>query len=187
MNRRHIPNILSIGRLLAVPPLVILLLAGHYVWALAVAVVAGVSDLLDGWLARRFNWQSRFGKIADPAADKIMMVACYLALGWLSELPWWLITVVIVRDLVIVFGSWVYHVKVEPLEAQPTQLSRFNTFCQIFLMWFVLVRLAGIPLPPEAQIGLEWLVAFMGVTTLVQYIWLWGCKAIVVSRSRNAS
>ncbi len=187
MNWSLIPNILTVGRMLAVPPLVILLVHEQYGWALAVAVAAGVSDLLDGFLARRFGWQSRFGSLADPAADKIMMVACYVTLAWLSHLPWWLIVLVILRDLVIVIGGWIYHVKFERLEAQPTQLSRFNTLCQVFLMWFVLVRLAGIPLSPEAQIGLEWLVGFMAVVTLVQYTWLWSMKAVVITRKRRAA
>ena len=185
MNWRHLPNILTVGRLLAVPPLVVLLLTGQYMWALVVAVFAGLSDLFDGWLARRFNWQSRFGSLADPAADKIMMVACYVTLAWLGHLPWWLFGLVIVRDLVIVSGGLVYHLKFERLEAQPTQLSRFNTFCQVFLMWFVLVRLAGGPLSPEAQIGLEWLVGFMAVVTLIQYVWLWSHKAAAVARQRR--
>ncbi|AKS42826.1 CDP-alcohol phosphatidyltransferase family protein [Wenzhouxiangella marina] len=186
MNLAWIPNVLTVGRMLAVPPLVALLVAGRYDWALAVAVAAGLSDLLDGWLARRFGWQSRFGGLADPAADKILMVASYMTLAWLGYLPWWLFGLVILRDLVIVIGGWVYHVVFERLQAEPTQLSRFNTFCQVFLMWFVLVRLAGFPLPPEAQIGLEWLVAFMAVVTLVQYTWLWSMRAVRITRERRA-
>lgn len=185
MNLSLIPNVLTVGRMLAVPPLVLLLIAGEYRWALAVAVAAGLSDLIDGWLARRYGWQSRFGSMADPAADKILMVASYMTLAWLGFLPWWLFVLVIVRDLVIVIGGWIYHVAFERLEAEPTQLSRFNTFCQVFLMWFVLIRLAGFPLPPEAQIGLEWLVAFMAIVTLIQYVWLWSLRAVRISRRRR--
>lgn len=185
MNWHQIPNILSVGRMLAVPPLVILLLTGYYGSALVVAIFAGVSDLLDGWLARRFGWQSRFGSLADPAADKIMMVASYLTLAWLGYLPWWLFGLVILRDLVIVIGGWVYHTQFERLEAEPTQLSRFNTFCQVFLMWYVLVYLAGFPLPAEGQDGLVLLVAVLAVVTMLQYIWLWSHKAAVISRQRK--
>ncbi len=186
MSWRIIPNLLTIGRILAVPPLIWLLLNSHYLAALLVAIAAGLSDLLDGWLARRYGWQSRFGSLADPAADKIMMVSTYVCLGILGHLPWWLIVMVIFRDLVIVIGGWIYHLCFERLEAQPTQLSRFNTFCQVFLMWFVLVRLAGFPLPPEAQIGLEWLVGALAVLTLAQYTWLWTGKAVIISRQRRA-
>jgi cardiolipin synthase len=185
LNLSFIPNLLTIGRMVVVPPIVWLLLIGEYQWALALAVFAGVSDLLDGWLARRFSWQSRWGGIFDPLADKLLMMASYLTLGWLGELPWWLIGLVILRDLVIVVGGYVYYTRFERFDAEPTQLSRFNTFCQVFLMWFVLVRLAGVPLPPEAQIGLVWLVAVMAFLTLVQYVWIWSGRAVRVSRSRR--
>jgi cardiolipin synthase len=168
-----------------VPLIVWLLLQGQYQWALGLAIFAGLSDLLDGWLARRFSWQSRWGGIFDPLADKLLMMASYLTLGWLGELPWWLIGLVILRDLVIVVGGYVYYTRFERFDAEPTQLSRFNTFCQVFLMWFVLVRLAGVPLPPEAQIGLVWLVAVMAFLTLVQYVWIWSGRAVRVSRSRR--
>jgi cardiolipin synthase (CMP-forming) len=185
LNLSFLPNLLTVGRMIVVPPIVWLLLTEQYQWALALAIFAGLSDLLDGWLARRFGWQSKFGSFADPLADKLLMVASYLTLGWLGELPWWLIGVVIFRDLVIVFGGMVYHLRFEKVVAEPTQLSRFNTFCQVFLMWFVLLRLAGVPFPPEAQIGLVWLVGFMGVVTLVQYVWIWSMRAVMVSRSRH--
>lgn len=186
MNLSFIPNLLTLARIAVVPPLVWLLLIEQYQWALVLAIFAGLSDLFDGWLARRFDWQSRFGSMADPAADKLMMVAGYVTLGVLGELPWWLIGLVIFRDLVIVIGGLIYHLKFERLVAEPTQLSRFNTFCQVFLMWFVLVRLAGFPLPPEAQIGLVWLVAAMAILTLVQYVWLWSLKAVEVTRRRRS-
>ncbi|WP_376696999.1 CDP-alcohol phosphatidyltransferase family protein [Wenzhouxiangella sp. EGI_FJ10305] len=185
MNLSFIPNLLTVARMVVVPPMVWLLLVGQFQWALALAVFAGVSDLLDGWLARRFAWQSRWGGIFDPLADKFLMMAGYLTLGWLAELPWWLIALVILRDLVIVVGGYVYYTRFERFSAEPTQLSRFNTFCQVFLMWFVLVRLAGFPLPREAQIGLVWFVGVMAVLTLAQYVWIWTGRALEVSRSRR--
>lgn len=185
MNLSFIPNLLTIARMIVVPPIVWLLLVGQFQWALALAVFAGVSDLLDGWLARRFAWQSRWGGIYDPLADKLLMMSGYLTLGWLGELPWWLIGLVIFRDLVIVGGGYIYYTRFEPFNAEPTQMSRFNTFCQIFLMWFVLVRLAGFPLPTEAQIGLVWLVGVMALVTLAQYVWIWTGRALEVSRSRR--
>lgn len=187
MNLRFVPNALTIARILVVPPLVWLLLVGQFQWALALAVFAGLSDLLDGWLARRFEWQSRFGSMADPLADKLLMVAGYVTLGWLGELPLWLVALVIWRDIVIVFGGLIYHLKFEPVVAEPTQLSRFNTFCQIFLMWFVLLRLAGFPFPPEAQIGLTWLVGAMAIITLLQYVWIWSRRAARIAAERHKS
>ncbi len=185
MSLAWLPNALTVGRFLAVPPLVALLLTGAYPAALAVAVFAGLSDLLDGWLARRFGWQTRFGSLADPAADKLLMTASYLTLAWLGFLPWWLVALVIFRDLVIVCGGLAYHRFFERLKADPTQLSRFNTFCQVFLMWYVLLYLAGFTLPPGGQVGLEWMVLVLGLATLIQYVWLWSLKAVDVHRERQ--
>lgn len=187
MNLRFIPNALTIARIAVVPPLVWLLFVGEFKWALALAVFAGLSDLLDGWLARRYNWQSRFGSLTDPLADKLLMVAGYVTLGWLGELPVWLVVLVISRDGVIVFGGLIYHLRFEPVVAEPTQLSRFNTFCQIFLLWFVLTRLAGLPSPPEVQIGLTWLVAALVIITLLQYVWIWSRRAVRIADLRRNS
>jgi len=186
LSLRFLPNLLTVGRMVVVPPMAWLLLSGYYDWALGLAVFAGVSDLLDGWLARRYGWQTRWGGVLDPLADKFLMVVGYLTLGWLGELPWWLIVAVVFRDLVIVVGGYIYYTRFEHFEAEPTQLSRFNTFCQVFLMWFVLLRLAGFPLPPEGQLGLVWLVGLLVGLTLVQYVWIWSGRAVRVTRARRA-
>src|SRR5690625_1704310 len=154
--------------MLAVPPLVWALLAG-------------------GWLALRFSWRSLWGSVFAPLADKFLMVASYITLGWLGELPWLLVGLVIVRDLVIVIGGLVYYHRFDRFRkhhVEPTQLSRFNTFCQVFLMWFVLVRLAEFPfpLPAEGQIGLVWLVFVLVGLTLVQLVGIWSLRALHVRR-----
>ena len=186
MSPSIIPNLLTVGRVLLIAPLVYLLLVGNFFWALILAVAAGITDLLDGWLARRYGWQSRFGSLADPLADKMLMLAVFLTLAWLGELSWWLVGIVVVRDLVIVCGGLVYHVRFEPVTANPTQLSKFNTFCQVLLMWVVLVRLAGLPIPIELLHGLVWLVAVLAVLTLIHYVWVWSRKAVIISRARKA-
>lgn len=185
MNLSILPNLLTMARFVAVPPLVWMLLTGQYRWALVLAVAAGLSDLLDGWIARRYNWQSRFGGLADPLADKFMMLASYLTLAWLAELPWWLVWLILSRDLVIVIGGIVYHFRFERVTAEPTQLSRFNTFCQVLLLWFVLVHLAVLRLPSAALDGLVGLVAALCVMTLIQYVWIWTGRAVRISRARR--
>lgn len=180
-----IPNALTVARVLAVPPLVWLLLQGEYQWALGLVVAASLTDLLDGWLARRFGWQSRFGGYADPLADKLLMVASYLTLAWLGYLPWWLLVLVLLRDLVIVIGGVVYHYRFEPVVASPTRLSRFNTVCQVVLVWYVMLHLAVHPLPDLPRALLVLLVAAMALITMVQYTWIWSFKAVEVTRSRK--
>ena len=185
MNPAVIPNTLTVARILVVGPLIWCLVTGRFQTALALAVFAGVTDALDGWLARRYGWQSRFGGLADPLADKLLLVGAYVTLAWLGELPWWLIVLVALRDAVIVGGGIVYHFRFEPVTAEPTQWSRFNTFCQVLLMWYVLLRLAGVPLPVLPEQALIGLVSVITGLTLVQYVLIWSLRARRVVRDRE--
>jgi cardiolipin synthase len=182
---RDLPNALTVARMLLVGPLVYLLLTDRHVAALVLAVVSGVSDWLDGALARRFNWQSKFGGVLDPLADKTLMIAVYATLAWLGHLPAWLFWLVVLRDLVIVSGGLVYHYWIEPFRAEPTRLSKFNTLCQVLLMWAVLTALAGLALPQLFIQGLIWLVAFTVLATMVQYVAVWGLRARAIVGQRN--
>ncbi len=174
---RDLPNLLTVARMLLVGPLVYLLLQEQHAAALALAVVSGVSDWLDGALARRFHWQSRFGGVLDPLADKLLMVAVYATLAWLGHLPAWLFALVVLRDVVIVAGGTVYHYWIEKLEPEPTRLSKFNTLCQILLMWVVLTMLAGLSVPAWLIDALVWLVSLTVVATLAQYVFIWSLRA----------
>ncbi|MDE2089174.1 MAG: CDP-alcohol phosphatidyltransferase family protein, partial [Gammaproteobacteria bacterium] len=110
MTRRDLPNLISVLRMLLVLPVVALLMTEHYREALLLFGLAGLSDALDGFLAKRYGWTSRLGAVLDPLADKILLVSSYIALGWLRLLPLWLVAAVIVRDLVIVIGAAVYWI-----------------------------------------------------------------------------
>ena len=109
MKRSDIPNIITVFRFLLVPPVVLLLLNHRYGAALIVFGVAGFSDALDGFLAKRYGWSSRMGAIMDPLADKLLLVASFVTLGWLGLIPPWLVALVILRDVVIVIGAMIYH------------------------------------------------------------------------------
>jgi len=188
LSPRHLPNALTVARMFLVAPLVYLLLTERYSAALVLAIVSGVSDWLDGALARRFDWQTKFGGILDPLADKTLMIAVYATLAWIGHLPAWLFWLVVVRDLVIVTGGTVYHYVFEPFRAEPTRLSKFNTLCQILLMWAVLTALAGLALPKFLVPALIWLVAFTLLATMVQYVLLWSLRARAIGirkHSRN--
>jgi len=182
---RDLPNILTVARMLLVAPLVYLLLSERYLAALVLAVVTGISDWLDGALARRFDWQSRFGGVLDPLADKMLMIAVYASLAWMQALPAWLFGLVVLRDLVIVTGGLAYHRLIEPFRAEPTRFSKFNTLCQVLLMWAVLLALAGAALDPLVVDALVWLVALTVVASMLQYVGLWGMRACGVVASRG--
>lgn len=139
---RHIPNLLTLLRMLLTVPLAWLLRDGRYDAALTIALVAGFSDALDGYLAKRFSWQSRLGGLLDPVADKLLLVACFVGLAGTGALPWWLAAVVIGRDVIIVSGAVAYHNLVGPLKAEPSQLSKLTTVLQIVLVLATLLHLS---------------------------------------------
>ena len=142
MKRSDIPNAITIVRILLVVPIAWLLLKGRYDWALLLFFVAGLSDGLDGFLAKHYGWTSRLGALLDPLADKSLLVTSYAALAWIGLLPLWLLVLVVVRDVVIVSGAVVYNFHVERLEADPTLISKLNTLLQILLVLLVIIHQA---------------------------------------------
>ena len=177
MQLRDLPNIISALRLVAVIPVVWLLLEHHFGWALVLFAVAGVSDGVDGFLAKRYGWQSRLGGILDPLADKTLLVSCFLVLGSMGKLPIWLVMAVIFRDLVIVSGALLYHYRVADVDAAPTLMSKLNTVIQLVLVVLVIMDAGPIPLPAALIEVLIWACLMTVVVSGVQYVWVWGRKA----------
>lgn len=185
---RHLPNVLTGLRCLLTLPIGWWLLQRQYETALLWFLAAGISDALDGWLAKRFHWQSRFGAIADPLADKGLLLVGFGALSVTGVLPWWLFALVLTRDLVIVGGALTYHLMFGPYPMQPTLLSKLNTTLQIVLLTLVLVTLGGWPLPASwLAVGIA-VISFTTVLSGVDYVWTWGrrCAAQYRQRSRSA-
>jgi cardiolipin synthase len=174
---RDIPNLITIFRFLLVPPVVWLLLNDHFGMALIIFGVAGFSDALDGYLAKRNDWGSRLGALMDPLADKLLLVSSFVTLGWLGMIPLWLVALVVLRDLVIVAGAIVFHMRVERLEADPSIVSKLNTFTQILLVLAVIFSEGVRALPAP---WLDILMVSVLVTTLwsgFDYVWTWGRRA----------
>ena len=178
VKRSDIPNIIAVFRVLLVPPLVLLLLNHQYGSALVVFGVAGFSDALDGFLAKRYGWSSRMGAIMDPLADKLLLVASFVTLGWLGLIPPWLVALVILRDVVIVIGAMIYHWCVAYLETTPpTLLSKLNTFTQILLVLAVMFSQSVQALP---FLWIDILLYSVLATTIwsgLDYVWIWGHRA----------
>jgi cardiolipin synthase len=174
---RHIPNIISVLRILLVIPVAWALLEERYGLGLALFAVAGVSDALDGFLAKTFCWESRLGGFLDPLADKLLLVVGFLSLGWLGLIPWWLVGLVILRDVIIVTGATVYHFRVGRFEAAPTPVSKINTAMQILLVIIVVVD-SGLYVMPVWLIPV--MVGVVSLTTVlsgVNYVYDWGHRA----------
>lgn len=183
---QHIPNIISVLRILLVIPVVMLLLDQQFGSALLLFAIAGISDAVDGFLAKQFGWQSRLGSILDPLADKLLLVCSFLTLAWLGLIPLALVVAVMLRDLVIVLGAIVYHYRYGRFEMRPTRVSKANTFFQIVLVLAVVFyhgEFADIPWAIEALVYIVW------ATTLISganYVWIWGRRALAGPKKRDS-
>ena len=110
--------------------------------------MAGFSDGLDGFLAKRFAWRSRLGALIDPVADKLLMAGTFATLAHIGAIPLWLAAVVVCRDLVIVGGATAYNFLIAPVQGEPTRISKINTALEILFVVAVLGR-AAFGQPPE--------------------------------------
>ncbi|NOX75951.1 MAG: CDP-alcohol phosphatidyltransferase family protein [Gammaproteobacteria bacterium] len=178
MQIKQIPNLISVARILLVAPVVWALLNAHYGLALVLFAVAGVSDAVDGFLAKQYSWQSRLGSILDPLADKLLLVSTYLALAWVGLIPAWLVAMVLLRDLLIVTGVVVLHFWLGRVEMSPTLASKLNTVFQIVLVLAVMLYHGAYAFSPWI---LEALIYSVLATTLVSglhYVWVWGGRVV---------
>ncbi len=173
MNISHLPNLITASRIALAPVLILLLKEQHYAASLGVFFIAGISDGLDGFIAKRFNFVSRLGSILDPLADKILLVSAYVMLTILEILPFWLMLTVAFRDLLIIGGYLVYTSMVGPVQMRPSWLSKFNTLMQIMLVIIVLVQQAlGLVYPPLVSL-LIYAVLLTTVASGLHYLWIW--------------
>lgn len=174
MNVLHqLPNLLTGLRLLLVPPVAALILRESYGTALLLFAVAGASDALDGYLARRLACTSRLGALLDPLADKLLLVANYVCLSLVAILPWWLTLVVLLRDLLIVSGAAAYRLLVAPLEIRPTLLGKLSTFLQVCLIIEVLLQESLLPAVAFARGPLIVLVLLLSLASGFHYVRVW--------------
>ena len=179
---RQIPNTLTTLRLLLAIPLCWLILRQEFEAVLWVAFAAGVSDGVDGWLARRLDAASRYGAVVDPLADKIMLSGAYPSMAIIGLLPWWLALLVIGRDLVIVLGALAYHGLYGRYDMEPSGWGKFSTFIQIIFVLALLVQQVFPLFPPAGLDALMYLVAIAAVWSGAHYVQVWGARAIVQAR-----
>lgn len=139
---RQLPNLISGLRLALIVPIAITLLHRDWPAAIALFMVAGLSDGADGYLAKRFGWQTRLGAYLDAAADKLLVATVFLCLAAQGVVPLWLAAAAVGRDLVIVAGSLAFRWRFGPLHVRPTVVSKINTLCQLGYILTVVVRRA---------------------------------------------
>ncbi len=134
----NIPNLISVLRILLVPLLAIFLLEEQYNYALLVFIVAGISDGLDGFLARLLNQKTRLGAILDPIADKALLVTTFVLLAVLGVIPQWLTVLVVSRDLIIITGFAILVLSDSQIKIEPTYTSKLTTVFQILTVVYFL-------------------------------------------------
>jgi len=167
-----------LARFAAVPLLVWWLLDSQFYNALLLFFLMGLSDALDGYLARAFNWKTTLGSYLDPAADKVMLICSYIALGALDLLPHWLVLIVIMRDVALLSGAVSYVSMTRRFEIEPSIISKINTFVQILLVFAVVY--GQINAFPESIIQL--LIGLTLFTTIAS-----GYDYLAEERTRRAS
>lgn len=182
---RWIPNALTFLRLLLIVPFAMALYGQQYRIALMVFFVAAASDAFDGFLARHYNWQSRVGAIADPLADKALLITTYLMLTLTGVLPGWLFWLILGRDLLIVSGGLAFHYLIGRFDMKPSMPGKLNTLLQILVALAIIILLAGLPMQPWVLEAGIWIVAVSTIFSGLHYCIVWGHRA--VARGRDAS
>ena len=177
MSFSWLPNAICVFRVLLVGPIVLVLLCEQYLSALVLIAIAGLSDGLDGLLARSFDWRTPLGSILDPAADKLLIVCVFLTLTYLGLVPVGLTAVVVMRDVVIISGALTYQVLVAPVRGEPTLISKLNTACQLGFVLFTLTAAAFQRPPQSVLIVLGAVVTFTSITSGLNYVVGWSKRA----------
>ncbi len=165
--RLSIPNLITLGRILLVPVVVWAIASNQMLFAFVLFAGAGVSDAVDGFLAKRFGMASEIGAYLDPLADKVLIVSIYVSLGIMDVLPRWLVILVVSRDLLIVGGvilSWIVR---KPIGVKPHPVSKANTAAQLLLVGLVL---AALGFGFDAGWALTLLIAAVAALTLASVV-----------------
>ena len=183
---RHIPNIISAIRILLVAPTAVALANHQLATTIALFGIAALSDAADGYLAKRYGWQSELGAVLDPAADKLLMATVFITLAYMKLVPLWLMASAVARDAIIVLGALLYRYWVGPLSVRPSIVSKFNTLCQAAFILAVVGR-------EEFSVPPAWVVLVLGALVFVtvvisgiDYVLIYGRRAFGLTKPRAA-
>lgn len=182
---RLLPNILSLGRMLMTPVVCILLWRQAWGAALAWLLAAALTDLLDGWLARRQGWRSSLGALLDPLADKVLVISVAATLWLLALLPGWLLLLIVLRDAVIMGGAAAWRWNTGELQGEPLMLGKLAT---LMLLVLLLITPASRLLAPPGETvllpGMHWLVAFLLILSGGAYVRTWWRRWVAFRETR---
>ena len=188
MNARQIlislPNLISLARLFAVPLMVWLIVAGEMTAAFWVFVAAGISDAVDGFIAKRFDAITTFGSYIDPLADKALLVSCFVALGIEGQIANWLVILVVFRDVVIIGGAILAVPLERPVIMRPLFISKLNTTTQIILVALVLAEIGVGVHEAQLIVLMQYIVAATTLASGIGYAYRY-VAAITAARQNN--
>jgi cardiolipin synthase len=184
---RQIPNGITSIRILLVVPIALALAHHELVIAMVLFAVAALSDAADGYLAKRFDWQTEIGAVLDPLADKLLLATVFVTLACTQLVPMWLMVAVVARDVIIVTGALLFRIIIGPLSMRPSIVSKFNTLCQAAFIAAV-IGAREFEFPPA------WVVMALGALVLVtvavsgiDYVMIYGRRALNVAKPRAAT
>ena len=181
----HIPNIICIIRIILVFPIVYYLHNDEWLYAFVLFFIAGISDGIDGYLARKFSWQSKLGSILDPLADKLLMLVLYIMLAYKDIIPDWLALLVVARDIIIILGAMIYHWLTRELNISPLISSKINTAFQITFVIAIMYNSAIASLSETLIYLLQLGVIFTTIYSGVSYVIRWTQYTIKYQSKNN--
>ncbi|MCX7116105.1 MAG: CDP-alcohol phosphatidyltransferase family protein [Gammaproteobacteria bacterium] len=183
---KHLPNIISFLRLCLIVPFLICLYDRLYQSAFYVFILAGLTDGIDGWLARYLHCQTELGRFIDPMADKSLIACAVFSLALLGQLPWWLVVLILAKDATLTIGAFIWYRRIEKtVDFSPSKLSKFNTFIQISLVALCLIKLAFTERYAPFIPSFILLTAFTTTLTYIDYVWTWGQKACALKHQKH--
>lgn len=172
-NYGSLPNLITLGRLILVPVIISLIAAHQWREAFIGFIVAGISDGLDGWIAKTFNWRTELGAYLDPIADKALLVSIYVSLAIVGAIPATISIIVVARDVMIVGAFLIAGIMDKPLKVRPLMISKLNTLAQIMFAALILgVEAFGLPKGAWFEISL-YVVAALALASLAAYFSRW--------------
>jgi len=180
-----LPNLITLARLLAVPLMVWLILQDDFAAAFWVFLAAGVSDAVDGFIAKNFGARTVVGGFLDPLADKALLVSVYLTLGYRGQVENWLVILIVFRDVLIIGGAILYQTMTQALTMQPLLVSKVNTAAQIALAVLLLAKL-GFNMADTYGIiaGMVHVVAASTLLSGGAYVAIWGWRIFSMEDAR---
>jgi cardiolipin synthase len=165
-----IPNVITLIRILLTPIFIIFLIQGYYRRALVVFLLAGLSDLADGLIARVWQQKSRLGSYLDPLADKILMAASFVTLSIYRQIPAWLTVVVLSRDVVLGLGVLIFRLADIPLIVRPSLAGKWTTTLQVTTVGLVLLNKIW-PISSLVLVAFFWFTGFLTAISGIQYLY----------------